>query len=303
MSSRSKNQHWVPRFYLRHFATPETRDAEEAQIWIFSNSKEDGDERLTNIKNVCAKRYLYSPRDLAGQRSWTLDEKLSDLESQLASLWPSVATKLLDFGPEDIRRAMALFVSLMHLRGPDTLRSVADTHRGLVSLLGTAPTNADGTPNVEIVDHSGDAQMLDTRDWEQYRKANADDHQRFFVDLIQTEATRLAELLMRKRWCVLFADTDAFVTSDCPVSVHHRSRNACGFGTPGSIVIFPLTPRRVLVMDDQLVEPPNQYYRLSPDSIGPLNGLIWRSGRWLLTGRSVPAVLNEVVSSEAGSGC
>jgi hypothetical protein len=55
-SNRPKNQHWVPRFYLRQFATPETREKDAPQIWMFSNQDRDGDERLTNIKNVCARR-------------------------------------------------------------------------------------------------------------------------------------------------------------------------------------------------------------------------------------------------------
>jgi hypothetical protein len=62
-------------------------------------------------------------------------------------------------------------------------------------------------------------------------------------------------------------------------------------------VIFPLTPRRLLVMDDRHEQPPNLYYPLNRDSVGPLNSLIWRNGRLLLTGRPVPEVLTELVSS------
>ena len=100
-----------------------------------SNDETDGDERLTNIRNVCTRRYLYSPTDSAGQRDWVLEEKLAGLETQLASLWPSLAAKPVDFGYTGIRRLVALFVSVMHLRGPDTLNGVEDIHRNLVSLL------------------------------------------------------------------------------------------------------------------------------------------------------------------------
>lgn len=33
--SRSKHQHWVPQFYLRYFATPESRATKAPQVWIF----------------------------------------------------------------------------------------------------------------------------------------------------------------------------------------------------------------------------------------------------------------------------
>lgn len=296
MANRPKNQHWVPRFYLRHFATPETRAEEEAQIWMFSNEKRDGDERLTNIRNVCTRRYLYSPIDDSGERMWALEEKLAELEAFLAPLWPAIADELIDFGEPGIRTAVALFVSVMHLRGPDSLSAVEAIHRQLVALCETAPKNPDGTPNVEIVHASGKAQPLDTRKWEKYRTAGPNDHRRFFAQTIQGEAVRIAERLMEKRWCVLFAEADAFATSDRPVSLQHQRKEVFGVGTPGSIVIFPLTPRRVLVMDDRHEQPANQYYPVKRELVGPLNGLIWRNGRLLLTGRPVPEVLTGVVA-------
>jgi hypothetical protein len=61
--------------------------------------------------------------------------------------------------------------------------------------------------------------------------------------------------------------------------------------------MFPLTPRRLLVMDDRHEQQPNQYYPLNRHLLGPVNGLIWRNGRFLLTGRTIPEVLTELVSS------
>jgi hypothetical protein len=61
-------------------------------------------------------------------------------------------------------------------------------------------------------------------------------------------------------------------------------------------VIFPLTPRRVLVMDDRHEQLANQHYPVKLGSVGPLNLLIWRNGRLLLTGRPVPEVLSELVA-------
>lgn len=40
-----KQQHWVPRFYLRYFATPETAAGDEPQVWILS--KDEGEPKLT----------------------------------------------------------------------------------------------------------------------------------------------------------------------------------------------------------------------------------------------------------------
>ena len=62
--TKPKNQHWVPRFYLRTFATPETRESSDPQVWIFSTQY--GDPQLTNVKNIAAKRFLYSPKRPGG---------------------------------------------------------------------------------------------------------------------------------------------------------------------------------------------------------------------------------------------
>ena len=282
---------------MRHFSTPETREAQEDQIWMFSNEYRDGDERLTNIKNVCTRRYLYSPIDDSGRRDFALEEKLADMETELASFWPRVATELLDYGEPSIRRLIALFVSVMHLRSPDSLDAVEGIHRSLVSLYESAPRHPDGTPNVEVLDASGRPQPLDTKGWEQYRTAGANDHKRFFASMIQAQAVHIAQHLLQKRWSTLFASDDAFVTSDRPVSVQHQSRQVFGVATVGSIVIFPLTPQRLLVMDDRHDQPANQFYPLNSPSLGPMNGLIWRNGRLLLTGRPIPEVLEEIVAS------
>ena len=101
------NQHWLPRFYLRYFATPETRDSAKPCAWIFS--KECGDPTVTTLRNIAAWRYLYSPLDRAGNRSWRVEQRLAKVESLMAVLWPVLTTELVDLhGDESIRKGLAL---------------------------------------------------------------------------------------------------------------------------------------------------------------------------------------------------
>jgi len=58
------------------------------QVWIFSKHDSDGEEQITRVRNVCAKRYLYSPRDESGLRSWEVDDELQGVESLLGPIWP-----------------------------------------------------------------------------------------------------------------------------------------------------------------------------------------------------------------------
>jgi hypothetical protein len=82
--TKPKQQHWVPRFYLKYFATPETRETAEPQVWILS--KDEGDPALANVKKVATRRYLYSPRDSNGDRAWHLDEDFADYEAVVGTI-------------------------------------------------------------------------------------------------------------------------------------------------------------------------------------------------------------------------
>ncbi len=294
--NRPKNQHWVPQFYLRHFATPDTRGKDQAQVWVLSREEADGDERLTNVRNICAKRYLYSPVGESGERTWDLDREIESLEHTLAQIWPMLATDYMDLSDLALRKGVSLFVAVMHLRNPDTLRSVEGMHRRLVALFDEMPRRPDGTPDVDSVEIAGEVHPLDASGWHAYRAWGSDDHHRFFTHLIRSEAVGLAELLMTKRWSIIVAEHDTFVTSDKPVAIQHRTKSVFGVRTPGTIVSFPISPTRLLVMDDMRDEPANQYYPLEASMSGAFNHNIWHNGsRFMITGRPVMEVLSELV--------
>ena len=215
--SRSKHQHWVPQFYLRYFATPATRDSRKPQIWIFSKDSSDGDEKLTSIRNVCGGRYLYSPKMRNGERAWDLDDKLNDLESLLSKLWRPLATDFVDLGNESMRKAIALFVAVMHFRHPATRQDIEEIHRQSVAFYEAIPPRPDGTPSLESVEVKGKIYELDTADWYSYKNWTQDDHDRAFAELVGNDVRDLAEHLLGKRWCVVFSETDTFITTDKPV--------------------------------------------------------------------------------------
>lgn len=295
MRSRSKHQHWVPQFYLRYFATPPTRNTDKPQLWIFSKDPADRDEKLTSVRNVCGRRYLYSPRKANGERTWELDDKLNDLEALLGQLWPALATDFVNLGDEHIRKGIALFVAVMHLRHPVIRQDVEEIHKQLVAFYEAAPQRADGTPNVESIEVKDKTYKLDTADWHNYKTWAQDDHDRFFVEFISSEVGNMAAHLLGKRWSVVFSEADTFVTADKPVVLQHQTRERFGFGTDGTIVTFPLSPTRLLVMDDLHDEPANQYYPLAESNVAAFNFTIWHgASRFLLTGRPLEVVLTEI---------
>jgi hypothetical protein len=81
--------------------------------------------------------------------------------------------------------------------------------------------------------------------------------------------------------------------------VQHPTKTNSGLRTPGVVVSFPISPKRMLVMDDRHHEPANQYYPLQASGAGAINYHLWRNGsRFMITGRSVHEVLAEIVEWE-----
>ncbi len=298
--SRAKHQHWAPQFYLAHFATPATRNSHTPQLWLFPKDPRDGNEALTSVRNVCGKRYLYSPRQPSGERTWELEDKLADVEAVLSQLWPALATDFVNLGAEHIRKGLALFVAIMHLRHPEVRRQVEDIHRQLVAFYDGMPSRPDGTPDVDSIEINGQLYEINTTDWNAYREWGKDDHDRFFARFVQFESGRMARRLLEKRYSIVFSGRDTFITTDKPVVVQHPTRERFGIGTPGTIVMLSLSPTRLLVMDDLHHEPANQYYPLADSNIGAFNLSVWRgASRFLLTGRPLEQVLAEVTGAGA----
>lgn len=293
--SNKKHLHWVPEFYLRYFATPNSRSAKRPQIWIFSKDDSSCDESPTNIRNVCGKRYLYAPLEQDGSRNWELEDQLEKLEATLGQVWKELAEGFVRLDDSAIRKGVSLFVAVMHLRNPETRRKVETIHQKLVAVLTNMPSRPDGTPALDHVEINGRWFPVEVEGWHEFSSWGKNDHDKFFASVVRSEAIHLAEMLIKKRWSIVCADTDVFVTSDKPVVLQHLSRHVFGFGTSDGIVTFPLGPRRLLVMDDMHDEPENQYYALQPSNAGAFNLSIWQNcSRFMITGRPVQEVLAEI---------
>lgn len=292
---KKKHLHWVPEFYLRYFATPETRSAKRPQVWIFSKDASDQDESLTWIRNVCGKRYLYAPLEPDGSRDWGLEDQLEGLETTLGKIWKELAEGFVHLDDKAIRKGVSLFVAVMYLRNLETRKMVETIHQQLVAFLARIPSRPDGPPDLSSVEIGGRAFPVEVAGWHEFRSWKKNDHDKFFAGIVRSEAISIAEMIMKKRWSVVCAETDTFVTSDKPVAMQHLSCHVVGFGTPDGIVTFPLGPRRLLVMDDMHDEPENQYYPLQQSNAGAFNLGIWRSGsRFMITGRPMQEVLAEI---------
>lgn len=274
--------HWVPRFYLRYFAIPETRQKKIPKVWVFH--KEHGDPFSVAIDKIAKQRNLYSTE---------VEAKLAHLETLMASIWEALAEKYIDIEKSPIRKIMALFISLLYLRHPKTLELTRNVHDKIVKLYDSLPVNEMGNPTADRIIIKDRVYKVDTSDYKEYRNASKKDLHTMFVNNINSNSATIAELLLKKRWSILISNEPVFITSDNPVSVVHPERDVFGLDTKGTIVLFPISPCRILVIDD-LDEPRGQYYPLKTHA-GDINYTIARNAfNYMISPRSPDEVLSEI---------
>jgi hypothetical protein len=260
---KKKRNHWVPQSYLRHFAA----DADRRKIWVFKRESVDEPE-LKPINKVATGFYLYAPRGPNG-RDYSFEDKLASLEQMFGgAFWNSVTTDTVDLCDNTVRKALSLLVAVMYLRNPSHLEQMRALHQQMVGFYSQFPE----LPNA--VEIAGKTYELDKDSWPSYSNADEDDIKRMWLDNVGS-ATWLAELLMSMRWAVLLSEEPVFVTTDNPVVTLHPSLKFRGIKNAETSVVFPLSPTRVLHIDNRMSEPDGQYYPLR-GSAGSLNGLLWR---------------------------
>lgn len=262
---KSKRNHWISQAYLRTF----TSDLEKREkIWRFG--KTEGDAELKPIDKAAVRFYLYAPKDADGKRDYAFEAKLSGLEQWFGeSLWQKLCTEMVDLQWEPLRKMVSLLVAVMYLRTPAQFEASKAMHRQIVDAYSQLP----GLPTE--FEHKGKVYPLDTSKWPEYRDASDDDMKRFWLSQVGSAAW-LADILMKMRWSVVFSDTPVFITTDNPVTIVHPSLQFRGLNNPDTTLIFPLSPTRVLMMDNRHNEPHGQYYPLK-ESPGSFNSTLWRN--------------------------
>lgn len=260
----TKRCHWVPQAYLRYFAANDAR----TKIWRFS--KRSGKPELKPIDKIAVRHHLYVLRDeTTGKRDDSFEQKLSELERWFADpVWKALQNEIVDLSWKELRMLVSLVVSVMYLRTPIHYDYVKDFHRKTVATIedwGRVPTS------LILRDQEFE---IDPQSWPAYRDASEDDLKKLWISQMNG-ATEYAEILMGMRWSMLSAGEPTFITSDNPVTIVHPSLKFRGLSNPETLVLFPISPRRILIMDHRHDQPANQYYPLQGNGAAQ-NVLIWR---------------------------
>jgi hypothetical protein len=285
----ARRQHWIPRLYLKAFA--ELDPAGGHRVWCIPT--QDGEPYRTSIDNVAVEKWLYSPRNEAGVRSGDVEDVLSNLESAIAPLWRYFAKgDLIDLAHPPYRHIISLFVAGLHARHPKRIDDHREVRESLVKLLSKDLDDARTRPSSVEFQIEGIALDVPTAGWERYRDLDEEAIRLAFAQGVQSATKDLARSLMTKVWTVLEIKDPILVTSDAPVMLVNSNTTSPGFRTPGTVIMIPISPTRLLVMTDNVGN--GSEYRWALDRMGPYANLTaWLTAtKYLITSQDPPALID-----------
>lgn len=283
----TKRCHWVSQSYLKAFAADEAGQ----KIWRFS--KNDGDPELKPIENVAVRFYLYAPMAADGTRDDPVERKLSEVEQWFGEpIWKALCTSELDLTWEPLRKMLALIVATTYVRNPVQFETWKRIHRQMVervSGLESMPTRV----TIGGVEH-----QVDASDWPDFRDAGEERMKAAWNDYI-AGAGDIAPRLLGMRTVMVAAKKPVFITSDNPVTITHPSLEFLGIRDPETTITFPISPTRMLVLDNRHSEPDGVYYELADDNAAAQNLLVWRNAmEHMFSHRHTDEVCAEFVANE-----
>jgi len=228
-----------------------------------------------------------------------MEEELASLEGLISQIWPTFANEYLDLNNQSYRKIISLFLATLYLRHPNRLDEQEKMQNWFIEFYeNNVPKNSSGNPVTCQFTTKEKEYTLDSSDWESYSNSTQYDKKKFFVDTIKESSMDIVDVFMKKRWSIIFSETKQFITTDNPLVISNRIMGEVknyGLNTKGTTITFPISPTRVLVMDDLFDEPHSQYYPLKDDG-SDINILLWiNTHQFMISHRSPDEVNYEML--------
>jgi len=243
MSERTKRQHVVPRFYMRHFTQP------DGELW--THDCVTGTARRSTPEKTAYETNIYTPTGEDGARIDLIEDTLATIESQAASIYP----ELLAFKPLDAvaKLDFAAFLATMFARSPAQLRQFAQTMGQMVLWRSRHEMDREfcekeATGDVTAADRAVQKILRDNEVF----TMNVD---RRVGLLAFQQAQPLMQVMNQMTWSYEISERQQLATSDNPVfwvkggGAADPPGYGFGLGNPYAVIPFPLSPEVILRLD------------------------------------------------------
>jgi len=245
---RTKQQHFVPRFYLEHFTDSEGRvwtyDFAEDKVWSASPS------------NTAKQANFYTPKDEKGDYIDEVEDFLAKIESDAAALYPRVLNgeQLVD----QERAVFASFIASLFARSPANVRAAAEMQGYMIQAI-SRHVFSDRDAYEDLVNrYDKDHGKMTSQEERDKGFAFASDQSRYTLQVAQHAGLMgmvmhdsMVPVLYNMSWSLVVTD-HALITSDSPVvrvvdpETHHPVYGDGGLANKTAWVTLPLAPDRLL---------------------------------------------------------
>ena len=248
-SSRTKQQHYVSRFYLDYF-----KDT-DGLVWTYDTANDKVWPAIPD--NTAKQANLYSPKDKSGQYIDELEEWLSGVEDKAAPLYPQVLDgKVL---ADQERADFAVFLASLYARSPANIRMSAEMQGQFAQVLHDAYlSDRDAYEKMmdKVDEKAGKTTSKEMRD-QTFKFAKDKDAYTLVVKqqaglLGISVSDSLTPVFFDMKWDLIVISDQHLVTSDNPVvrvtnpADHHPIYGDGGFRGKSTYVTVPLSPTRLL---------------------------------------------------------
>lgn len=247
--SRTKQQHYLPRFHLDYF-----KDA-DGKVWTFDTV--GGDVWAASPANTARQGNFYSPKDESGEYIDGIEDWLTNIESTAAPLYAQVIEgKVL----RDQERAdFSAFLASLYARSPANIRTSAELQGHAIQFAYSAylgDRDLFDRSFDEMDKEKGTTTSKEDRD-EAFEFANKKDAYTLEVNqhaglMGIAISDRIAPIFYDMKWDLIAVDDQHLITSDSPVARvpnpddYHPIYGDGGFFGKRTYVTFPLSPHRLL---------------------------------------------------------
>ncbi len=241
--TRTKKQHFVPRFYLSNFTD------NEGKLW--THDAQQDSLRQTTPKKTGYETNIYSPVDEHGNRIDFIEDSLSIVEGTASK----ILSDLLSFKALDLeaKSDFAIFLATMFSRSPAQLRQIAAFFGEVADWVGTQSIETENRQKEE--DGQLTEQDIKFQEFIQNKENYEMSVDRRVGLMAFKQSENLAAIMVKMNWTFEISDTQELLTSDNPVfwidSGPAPVPNTYGFGLkhPQAVIPFPLSPSVILRLD------------------------------------------------------
>jgi len=252
--NKPTKQHYVPECYLRGWVDPKTPAGQEPYVWIFNRGEKVGRKKAPS--NIFTETDLYTIRLKTGEKDYSIEETLSNLEGRYANIFRNKIQKHLPLSEEE-HITLCVFVAAMLQRTPRYRDNMDRFHNELIE-------------HTEAMEKS---HGIDPKESEKMKEFQKNSHRMSIVQMLPS----ITEMLMPMSIAFLCAQGGSkFVTSDDPCNLFNPDLQFQRFYGPGLgqkhvQLTLPLSPEIALCMS---WSPLRGYAEWSNDEVEEMNRMV-----------------------------